>query len=100
MLDKTSTTSGFLQQTFSKHGLSLTPEAELSSNDLLLDLARIGLGITTVPDYVLEHRKKEFYQLQLKETIPKRKLILAYNPQLLTSPAAQKFLQYLVPETT
>ena len=100
MLDKTSTTSGFLQQTFSKHGLSLTPEAELSSNDLLLDLARIGLGITTVPDYVLEHRKKEFYQLQLKETIPKRKLILAYNPQLLPSPAAQKFLQYLVPETT
>lgn len=84
---------------FAKHGLSFTPEAELSSNDLLLDLAKIGLGITAVPDYVLEHRKKEFYQLQIKENIPKRKLILAYNPQLLTSPAAQKFLRYLVPET-
>ena len=44
MLEKSSTTSEFFQQLFVRHGLSLTPEAELSSNDLLLDLARIGLG--------------------------------------------------------
>ena len=73
MLDKTSTTSEFLHQLFVKHGLSLTPEAELSSNDLLLDFAHIGLGITVVPDYVLKHRQKEFYPLNIQESIPKQK---------------------------
>lgn len=98
MLEKDSTTSEFLHQLFVRNGLSLSPEAELSSNDLLLDLARIGLGITVVPDYVLEHRKKDFYRLNIKENIPKRKLILAYNPQFLASPAAINFLRYLIPE--
>lgn len=95
MLDKTSTTSEFLHEFFIKNGVSLTPEAELSSNDLLLDFARIGLGITVVPDYVLKSHKKDFYPLKLKETIPKRRLVLAYNPKLLSSPAAKKFLEYL-----
>ena len=95
MLDKTSTTSEFIHQFFIKNGVSLTPEAELSSNDLLLDFARIGLGITVVPDYVLKSHKKDFYPLKLKETIPKRQLVLAYNPKLLSSPAAKKFLDYL-----
>lgn len=98
MLEKSSTTSEFLHQLFVKSGLSLVPEAELSSNDLLLDLARIGLGITVVPDFVLEHRKKDFYSLKIRESIPKRKLILAYNPQLLSSPAAMNFLHYLIPK--
>ena len=98
MLDKSSTTSEFLHQLFVKHGLSLAPEAELSSNDLLLDFAHIGLGITVVPDYVLKYRQKEFYPLNIKEPIPTRKLILAYQSQLLSSPACEKFLRYLLPE--
>lgn len=100
MLDSSSTTSAFIQQLFLNHGLTLTPEAELSSNDLLLDLARIGLGVTVVPDYVLESRKKDFYRLKIRESIPKRQLILAYNPQLLSSPASEKFLRYLLSEQT
>lgn len=57
MLGKKSTTSEFLHSLFLQKGLHLTPEVELSSNDLLLDLAHIGLGIAFVPDFVLEHRK-------------------------------------------
>ena len=95
MLDKTSSTSEFLHEFFIKNGVSLTPEAELSSNDLLLDFARIGLGITVVPDYVLKSQKKDFYPLKLKENLPKRRLVLAYNPKLLSSPAAKNFLEYL-----
>ena len=71
MLDKTSSTSEFLHEFFIKNGVSLTPEAELSSNDLLLDFARIGLGITVVPDYVLNHKKRIFIHLKLKENLPK-----------------------------
>ena len=44
MLDRKSTTSEFLHSMFQRHQLDLVPEIELSSNDLLIDLARIGLG--------------------------------------------------------
>ena len=46
MLDRKSTTSEFLHQIFQKSHLDLVPEIELSSNDLLIDLARIGLRIS------------------------------------------------------
>ena len=98
MLEKSSTTSEFFQQLFVRHGLSLTPEAELSSNDLLLDLARIGLGITVVPDFVLAHQKEDFYKLEIQESIPKRQLVLAHNSQISSSPGAEKFLHYLFPQ--
>ena len=98
MLEKSSTTSEFFQQLFVRHGLSLTPEAELSSNDLLLDLARIGLGITVVPDFVLAHQKEDFYKLDIQEPIPKRQLVLAHNSQISSSPGAEKFLHYLFPQ--
>lgn len=98
MLEKSSATSEFLHQIFTRRGLSLTPEAELASNDLLLDLARIGLGLTVVPDYVLEHRKKDFYRLKIQEPIPKRNLVLAYNPQLPLPAAAETFLGYFLPK--
>ncbi len=53
MLDRKSTTSEYLHNLFQQHQLDLVPEIELSSNDLLLDLASIGLGIAFVPDYCL-----------------------------------------------
>ena len=57
MLDRKSTTSEFLHSLFQKHQLDLVPEIELSSNDLLIDLAKIGLGIAFIPDYM---RSKKF----------------------------------------
>lgn len=56
MLSARSTTSEYLHQMFAAQGLKLLPEVELSSNDLLMDLARIGLGIACVPDYMLKER--------------------------------------------
>ena len=31
--------------------MELLPQVELSSNDLLIDMARIGLGIAFIPDF-------------------------------------------------
>ena len=49
MLDKSSMTSEFLHNICQQRQLDLVPEVELSSNDLLIDLARIGLGIAFIP---------------------------------------------------
>lgn len=94
MLDKNSTTSEFLHNLFQQHALELVPEAELSSNDLLIDLARIGLGIAFVPDYCLSDQSESLFIVKTKETIPSRELALVYNSKLPVSPAITEFLNY------
>ena len=92
-----STTSEYLHELFSNHRLKLIPEVELSSNDLLMDLAKIGLGIAFVPDYMMT-REKFLYSLQLKEKLPARQLLLTC--QELLPPTAQKFIEYFRAEET
>ena len=86
-----STTSESLHNLFSSPPLKLIPEVELSSNDLLMDLARIGLGIAFVPDYMLA-KEIFLFSLQIKEKLPARQLMLTC--QELLPPAAQKFMEY------
>lgn len=93
MLSPKSTTSEFLHSHFSAKGLELLPEVELNSNDLLLDLAGIGLGITCVPDYMLAHQKR-LTPIALKTPLPRRQVILLHNETLPLSRAAQRFMEY------
>lgn len=94
MLDKQSTTSEFLHRLFQQHHLDLVPEIELSSNDLLIDLASIGLGIAFIPDYCLPHKSKDLFIVETKEVLPKRELVIAYNERIPITRAAQEFLNY------
>lgn len=96
MLERRSTTSEFLHGLFLQHQLELVPEVELSSNDFLMDLARIGLGIAFIPDFCLS-QEDEMYILKTQETIPRRQLAAAVNPGLWLSPSAHEFLK-LLPE--
>lgn len=95
MLDRRSTTSEYLRMIFEKHQLDLIPEIEISSNDLLLDLARIGLGITFVPDYCIPKDKKELFCIETKEAIRKRQLAVVYNDKIPLSQAAECFIALL-----
>lgn len=94
MLDRHSTTSEFLHRLFQQHQLDLVPEIELTSNDLLIDLARIGLGIAFIPDYCLTEHNQDLFVVETKEELPERELVIAYNEQLPLSPAAREFLHY------
>lgn len=95
MLDRKSTTSEFLHNIFLQHQLELIPEVELSSNDLLIDLAKIGLGIAFIPDYCLSKDTSELYVLKTKEKMPKRQLVAAINPGLPVSASTEEFLKLL-----
>lgn len=94
MLDRKSTTSEFLHNLFQQHQLDLVPEIELGSNDLLIDLARIGLGIAFVPDYCLPV-EGDLFPLDIEEELPVRKLVITHNPQLPLTKAAREFLDIL-----
>lgn len=94
MLDRKSTTSEFLHSLFQQHQLDLVPEAELSSNDLLIDLASIGLGIAFIPDYCIPHKSEDLFIVETKEQLPCRELVVACNGQIPVSKAAQAFMDY------
>ena len=95
MLDRKSTTSEFLHNLFQKSHLDLVPEIELSSNDLLIDLARIGLGIAFVPDFCIPKNDEDLFILDLKEQLPSRQMMVAYNESLPVSQAARQFMDML-----
>ena len=97
MLDRKSTTSEFLHHLFLQHQLELIPEIELSSNDLLIDLARIGLGIAFIPDYCLSRESRELFIVKTKEQLPSRQMAAAVNPTLPISQSTEEFLK-LLPE--
>ena len=94
MLDRHSTTSEFLHRLFQQHQLDLVPEIELTSNDLLIDLARIGLGIAFIPDYCMTGGQKDIFVVETKEELPERELVIAYNEQMPLTRAAEEFLNY------
>ena len=105
MLSKHSATSAFLHEHFQKHSLDLAPEIELNSNDLLLDLARIGLGIACVPDFCL-HGNSDFadlHELAISDPLPERALLLAYDESRPLTSAAEMLRSMLTggtaPET-
>lgn len=95
MLEKNSTTSEYLHNLFLKHSLDLVPAIELSSNDLLIDLAKIGLGIAFIPDFCLKEDTKELITLKTFEELPARTLVAAYTDQIPLSDAASYFLDSL-----
>ena len=92
MLSSKSTTSEYLYHTFAVHDLKLLPEVELNSNDLLMDLARIGLGIACIPDYMLDP-EDSLKPIPLTEQLPSRQLILVQHDNLPVSQAAERFLE-------
>ena len=94
MLEKQTTTSEFLHSLFQQHQLDLVPEIELNSNDLLLDLAKIGLGIAFVPDFCIPKDHADLFYVETEETLPTRELAITYNHQIPVSKATLEFLNY------
>lgn len=95
MLDRKSTTSEFLHSMFQRHQLDLVPEIELSSNDLLIDLARIGLGVAFVPDYCIPANERSLFIVHVEEDLPPRQIVVASNENLPISQAAKQFMEML-----
>lgn len=97
MLERHATTSEFLHHLFLQYQLELIPSIELSSNDLLIDLAKIGLGIAFVPDYCIQKEMlSDLKILRIKQPLPKRKLIAAQNTNIPLSEAAQYFMNNFI----
>ena len=95
LLERHSTTSEFIHNLFIQHQMELVPDVELSSNDLLIDLARIGLGIAFVPDFCVDPADKDLFTLRLQEKFPSRHIVAAVNTSFPVSVSTEEFLNIL-----
>lgn len=94
LLDRQSTTTRFLQDTFSKEDITLKPAIELGSIDLLVDMASIGLGLTFIPDYVYRPSANLFIVKTHKE-LQKRKLGIVTQAKTPLSTASKAFIDLI-----
>lgn len=95
MLEKDTTTRDFFDNLIADYGVELKPEVELGSIDLLIEMAKIGLGISFVPDYCLKNKGDDLSILKLKEDLTARGLGLVTNQKIPTSLASEKFIELL-----
>jgi len=96
MLEKKTTTRRFFDELMDNFEIEITPEVELGSIDLLIEMAKIGLGISFVPDYCINPANRELFKVDIKEELPARKLAVVTNKNIPFSIASQKFMELLI----
>ncbi len=95
LLERKASSRVFLEQEFLKSGVTLTPEIELSSRQLLVSLARIGLGVAGV---TLEFVQKSLAagEIRLLKTdfdIPARSVDMCTLRDVTPTAAATAFME-------
>ena len=96
MLDKKSSSRRGIDEFLASKDITLTPCVELGSDDLLIECAKIGLGISLVIEQTAKKyiESGELYKLQLAQPLPKRSIgLVTLNNQL--SVAAEHFIDLL-----
>lgn len=97
MLQKSSTTRQNIDAFLEEKGVSLIPEMEFESNDLLVMFARIGFGLA----YVLKESvidliaSGELFEVRTAEKLPKRQLGLVTPKHVPLSRASTEFIECL-----
>jgi len=96
-LEKNTTTRCFLDSIFAKKNIPFEPEIQLGSVDLLIELAKIGLGIAFVSrEYIQQElANNQLFTLTLTTEIPPRELGIITFDCLPVPLAAQKFIELL-----
>lgn len=96
MLEPKTTTRKFLDRLLAEMEIEITAAIELGSVDLLIEMAKIGLGIAFVPEYCLSLDADDLFEVKIKEKLPARELAVVNNKNIPLSNAAEKFLQLLI----
>lgn len=95
MLEKKSNSRNYVEEYFRQRGVSLLPEIELGSYDMVLALTRIGLGVSCV---IREFVSRELArgcirEVLLAEPVPKRSVGAFSLKNVSVSPACKSFLE-------
>jgi len=96
-LETQSNSRQYVEDYILSKGIKIAPEFELGSHDLLLEFAKINLGIACVTkEFSLDYLNKEIlHEVELDEQIPKRSIGVCFLKSVPLSVAANKFVEIL-----
>lgn len=94
-LEPNSNSRKYVEDYMLSKGIKISPEFELGSHDLLLEFAKINLGLACVTkEFSKEYFDKGLlYEVKLTEDIPKRSVGVCYLKSVPLSPASMKFVE-------
>ncbi len=95
MLESISNSRKYVDRYFREYSIDIQPEIELGSHDLLLEFAKIGLGISCV---IKEFSKEflmsgELFEIKLEKPIKERSIGICYSDGVPLSKAAEEFFK-------
>ena len=98
-LEKKANSRNYVENYIKERGYTISPEFELGSHDLVLEFAKINLGIASVTkEFSKEYLEKGIlYEVQLQEEIPKRSIGICYLKTVPMSRATKKFIGLIDP---
>lgn len=97
LLSPGSSTRVFVEQWFAVRGLSVKPDIELGSIDLLAEFARLGYGAAFITRSFVEEDllNGKLFELRLAETLPPRSIGFAVRRDMQLSIATEHFVRIL-----
>lgn len=96
-LEKNANSRNYVEKYLTEKGYTISPEFELGSHDLLLEFAKINLGIACVTkEFSTEYLQKGIvHEILLEEPIPKRNIGICYLQSVPLSRATKKFVELI-----
>lgn len=96
LLDKQNLSRQYIDQYFSMHRIEVSDIIEVSNMDLLIDFARISLGVACVIRRFVETELADgtLIELPLDHPVPKREIGFVYNPHHAHSQAMETFIDF------
>lgn len=97
LLEKGGNSREFIDNYFYTNGLTVLPEVELGSMELLTQFSKKGMGIAcVVKNYVQKELKENLlYEVPVKEKIPQRTIGVVIKKGIPISSAAEKFIELI-----
>ncbi len=97
LLEPKSNSRQYVEKYILSKGIKIEPEIELGSHDLLLEFAKINLGISCViKEFSQEYLQSNIvYEVETAEKIPKRSIGVCFLKSVSLSPASTKFIEEL-----
>jgi len=97
LLEGKSNSRKYVDKVFLKSGQVLTASVELGAHELLLQLAKINLGVScVVREFSEEYLKNNsVFELKQKNPIPERAIGYCYSKNLHLTPSMKEFITFL-----
>ncbi len=96
MLEPKSNTRKTTDEFFGSHGITLHPEFELGSHDLLLDFAKKNLGIACVTEeFAGDLSQKDIFKINTEFSMPTRSIGICTLKNITPTPAVIKLIEMI-----